>query len=106
MFYSSDQDGIVTNQESISGLRIGKQLAWLEEIQGNEPIPEFVYEFGNRFEPGGWPEYQTINHYTIQMDYDDGRRVIWDVDGTLLYEAYPDENGNYPEHDYYLWINN
>lgn len=83
---------------SLQSLRLGEKLVWTAEREKPEQVPGYVYEIDKiRSERMSalyqlWPEFRRID-----IQYPDGRLVIWDLDGQVLYRGMPDENGLYPD---------
>lgn len=83
---------------NLQSLRLGEKQVWTAEREKTESVPDYVYEI-DALRSGKktalyqlWPEFRRID-----IHYPDGRLVIWDLDGQVLYRGTPDENGLYPD---------
>lgn len=81
-------------------LRFGDTVIWTEGENGDDEVPDYVYAYNEYSSYGG----RTINGWFLSVEgnylgvyYNDGRRVIWDLDGNVLDDSYPDESGVLPE---------
>lgn len=86
----------------ITEVRLGDEVLWTEEANGNDPIPAYVYEYDNSNANLGSSQ-TTVQTWTIELDgeenftdypapfiwvnYKDGRQIVWDLDGNVLRET-------------------
>lgn len=87
-------------ENDYEALQFGNTIIWTEEENGNEPVPDYVYLYHEYTRHGDklfafWDTDIEKNLVTAQ--YTDGRYLAWNLDGDLLYDGYPDENGSYPD---------
>lgn len=82
-------------------IKLGNTVIWSEEENGEDEIPDYVYAVEHM------NEYEDVNIWCtsgsdnggfswIGVEFLDGRRLRWDIDGNVIYDEYPDEDGNYP----------
>ncbi len=78
--------------EDITEIRIGDRVIWSEEENGDDPVPEYVYDYcennGNILTT--WDEnYNEENpeQSSVSAGYEDGRNVIWDFQGNVISDS-------------------
>lgn len=80
-------------------LRFGEQLLWSAEEDSKETVPEYVYLLHDFFtKADGQVRAFFVEEGQLGVFQEDGRRIIWDLDGNVLSDGYKDENGQYPEY--------
>lgn len=96
-----EESGIPDGSDIHKLLYQGK-VAWTEEENGDDPIPAYVplYFALREGDYTGSPEADgsmsiEVDKGYVQAVFKDGKLILWDLDGTLLYEGYP--NGSAPE---------
>lgn len=88
----------VPDWADIAEVRLGNGVIWTREANGGDPVPEYVYAYEAFSSADG-----SILTWTVELDgeddptdwpapfiravYRDGRQVVWDLDGHVLYEA-------------------
>lgn len=91
--YSWIWDHVFVLEQDCQTVKLGDEIIWSEEKDGNITIPEYVWEFDNEeVRSMGYAD----NYSTFNFHYTDGRIVYWNIEGEKLYDEYPDENGEYP----------
>lgn len=100
-FWVFNAEGMNAGKEiaNFAQLKHGDRLLWSEE-SGATDVPEYVYVLhgyytGQTEEPLN-AFFEDVEKGYLGVCYQDGRRVVWDLDGHVLADDYPDERGNYP----------
>ncbi len=91
--YPWSWDKIFVLEQECSEIKIGDEIIWSEEKNGNDTVPEYVWEFDNEEVCGG---SNTDDYSQFSFRYNDGRIVYWNIDGEIIYDEYPDDEGDYP----------
>lgn len=86
----------LAGKEPIKKLIYQGKVAWTEEENGDDPIPDYVplyFEFRKSDWTGGPEARGWMNIYVeegyVQAGFKDGKLILWSLDGELLYEGYP-----------------
>lgn len=82
----------------IDAVRLGNDVVWTREANGGDPVPDYVAAYEAFSAADG-----SILTWTVELDgeddptdwlvpfiravYQDGRQVVWDLDGHVLHEA-------------------
>lgn len=90
--FAADDFGI-----DCSTIQINDKVIWTEEANGNDPVPDYVYAYEEACDNNQVHFFANLNDKKVGLWYDDEREVIWDLDGNLLFDGYPDAEGNYPD---------
>ena len=98
----SSFDEFIPVNESCEKLYLGDTLVWSKEENGGDAIPEYVYEFAKVYFPDS---SVTEVDYTIDEDdyvgmvYLDGRKVLWDLDGNVIFDGNKGDDENVIDED-------
>lgn len=71
---------------SYEALRFNDAVIWSEKENGNAPIPSYVYAIHKGSKPG-FSYNLDINGNHLEVFFDNGRVMKWDLDGNLLYDS-------------------
>ena len=69
-------------------LRFNDTVIWSEAENGADPVPSYVYEIHAGSIPG-FSYNLSIEGNRLEVFFDDGRVMEWDLDGNLLYDSRP-----------------
>lgn len=67
-------------------LRFNDTVIWSEEENGSDPIPSYVYDIHEGSIPG-FSYNVDITGNRLEVFFDDGRVMEWDLDGNLLFDS-------------------
>ena len=87
-FGYSTSDGDELDYTDFSAVEFAGKIIWSQEANGSDEVPDYVYAF-DEFGRG-----EVVTWITSEEDgylgarYADGRLVMWDFDGNVLYEGY------------------
>lgn len=77
------------DEDMFTAIEFGGKVAWSEFSNGDDEIPAYVYAYED-FEG----QSDDITHWSLSSEdgymvarYSDGRIIVWDFDGTVLYEG-------------------
>lgn len=70
-------------EENVETVTFGGKVVWTEKENGKDEVPEYVYEYAN---PNSWKNIY-IGPLYVEMMSDDGRLVLWDYNGNMIYEG-------------------
>ena len=74
-------------------------MVWSKEENGGDAIPEYVYEFAKVYLQDSTVTDVDVD-YTIDEDdyvgvvYRDGRKVLWDLDGNVIFDGNKSDDEN------------
>lgn len=69
-----------------NALRINNAVVWSEEANGHDPIPSYVYDIHEGSRPG-FSYNLDISGNRLEVFFDGGRVMEWDLEGNLLYDS-------------------
>ena len=92
----------VPDWADISVVRLGGEVLWTEEANGDDSIPAYVYEYDQSNADLGTSQTM-VQTWTVELDgkenytdypapfiwavYKDGHQIVWDLDGKVLLET-------------------
>ena len=83
--------------ESCEKLYLGDTLVWSKEENGGDAIPEYVYEFAKVYlQSSTVTDVESIidEEDYVGVVYLDGRKVLWDLDGNVIFEGHEGDDEN------------
>lgn len=92
-----EENGI-TDAAAVDTLIYQGKVVWTEEANGDDPLPDYVplyFEF-REGDYTGSPEARgeleiEVDEGYVQAAFQDGKLILWNLDGVLLYEGYPSQ---------------
>lgn len=73
---------------------LGDEVIWTREANGDDPVPDYVYEYTSQAWTSWAIELDGKENYTdfpapfiLAFDYKEGRQIVWDLDGNVLKET-------------------
>lgn len=86
--YWSGDDGVELVE--FDSVKLAGELIWSREANENDEVPDYVYAYDEFENPFG-----TVSSWTVAESegylgagYTDGRRVLWDFEGNVIYDGY------------------
>lgn len=89
----------LADADSYDTVCYGNQVLWTETANGNDIAPDYVYAFNDFYEHADLYSsfFVDIEDNIIGVIYTDGHRMAWTLEGDLLADDYPNQDGNYPD---------
>ncbi|MBQ7432206.1 MAG: zf-HC2 domain-containing protein [Lachnospiraceae bacterium] len=82
---------------SVSSVQFQGEIIWSEEENGNELIPDYVYAWeASEQSQDVKTVYTSVKDQYIGIGDEDGHVMLWNLDGTLLYDGYPGTDEEFP----------
>lgn len=90
--------GTASGEDPCTELYFGDHLIWSEAENGSAEVPAYVYAYEDMMNDNGLVTWESdLDAGYLGGEYEDGRRVFWTLDGELVYDEYPNADGEYPE---------
>ncbi|MBR5792175.1 MAG: hypothetical protein IKY34_03580, partial [Ruminiclostridium sp.] len=78
----------------VDEVHLGDEVIWTREANGDDPVPDYVYEYTSQAWTSWAIELDGKENYTdfpapfiLAFDYKEGRQIVWDLDGNVLRET-------------------
>lgn len=77
---------------AVDEVRLGDQVVWTREANGNDPIPDYVYKYTTDYddwtswaiELDGEENFTNFPAPFVLMEFHDGSQIVWNLDGNVL----------------------
>ena len=72
-------------------------MVWSKEKNGGDAIPQYVYEFPKVYLQGSTVidvDYTIDEDNYVGVVYLDGRKVLWDLDGNVIFDGNKGDDEN------------
>lgn len=74
------------SEGSYDALQFNDTVIWSEAENGSDPIPDYVYHI-HEGSPPGFSYNLSIEGNRLEVFFDDGRVMEWDLEGNLLFDS-------------------
>lgn len=94
-----NDDWFLADADSYDTVCYGNQVLWTENANGNDIAPDYVYAFNDFYEHADLYSsfFVDMKENIIGVIYTDGHRMAWTLEGGLVADDYPNQDGNYPD---------